>query len=155
MNPVPAPADVRLSLRPPTWLRVWVAVFPLLFVVFLVVVVAPEQGARAWIFAGGFAVTALLGRRLFRLAVLGTADGRLVVRNHWQDHTLRREDIADVTVGQGVGRGGTNRSVRVLLHGGASVPLEVTATSFRPNVPTRLQHQAEAVRTWVSAGAQP
>jgi hypothetical protein len=73
-----------------------------------------------------------------------------VVRNYWQDRTLRREDIADVTVGQAVGRGGTNRSVRVLLHDGASVPLEVTATSFRPNVPTRLQHQAAAVRARVS-----
>ncbi len=40
----------------PTWLRAWVAVFPLLFAAFLVLVVAPASGSRAWIFAGGFAV---------------------------------------------------------------------------------------------------
>jgi hypothetical protein len=158
MDPVrhePARADIQIALRPPAVLRVWVAIFPVLFLAFLVVVVAPEGGTRTWIFAGGFAVTALLGWRLFRLAALGTADGRFVVRNHWQDRTLRREDIADVAVGRAVGRGGTSRSVLLLVHDGTSVPLDVTATSFRANVPTRLQQQAAAVRAWVSGGHQP
>ena len=147
--------DVQLSLRPPVWAQVWVAVFPVLLVVVGVFFVRPA--GDTWAMVRGAAVFVfglLLCWRLFRLGAIGTADGRLVVRNHWRDRTLHRNDIAEVTAGQELGRG-TNRSVRLLLHDGSAVALDVTATSFRRLHSDRLERQADQVRAWVFGRPQP
>ena len=148
-------ADVQLHLRSPLWARAWVVAFPVLLVPAGVFVVRP--GGSGWSLVRGIGVavfTGLLCWRLYRLATIGRADGRLVVRNHWRDRTLHRDDIARVTAGQELGRG-TNRSVRLLLRDGSTVALDVTATSFRAMHSDRLERQAEQVRAWVSGRPQP
>jgi hypothetical protein len=83
----------------------------------------------------------------FRLAAIGTADGRLILRNHWRDRTLDRGDIAEVSVERRFGS--SNRSVAVLVRDGSTVRLDVTETPFAGPFRGRLERQAAEVREWV------
>ncbi len=142
-----------LLLRTPIWGRVWVTVFPALLAGFLVLVVRPDEAA---VWAGGavaVVLAALLAWRLARLAVIGSADGGLVVRNHWHDRTLHRDDVAEVDVARRAG--GSNHSVRLLLRDGSTVRLEVTETPFAGPFRGRLARQADNVRSWATQTPRP
>jgi hypothetical protein len=146
-------ADVQLRLRPPLWAQVWVAVFPAVFVCFALFVVRPNEGPT-WIGVLVALVFApLLAWRLYRLAAIGSSDGRLVVRNHWRDRTIHRDDIAGVSVERRAGA--TNRSVALRLHDGSTLRLDVTETPFAGPFRRRLDRQADEVQEWVSGRPQP
>ena len=139
-------ADVQLELRPPRWARAWAVVFPALFAGFFLFVVRPQ--GNVWL--GAFVVFVFapaLSWRLFRLAALGTADGRLVVRNHWRDRVVPRDDIAEVGVERHARA--ANRSVTLRLRDGGAVRLDVTETPFAGPFRGRLERQAAEVREWV------
>ena len=143
-------SDAPLELRPPRWARVWVVAFPLVTSIVVLLDLVPLQGDPGWpmrIFWCTFA--AALGWRLFRLAAIGTPDGRLVVRNHWQDRTLHRDDVGEVEVAR---RGaGPNRSVRLELRDGSAVRLDVTEHFLgRP-----VDRAAAAVRHWLREPPAP
>ena len=146
------PADAALRLRPPLWARIWVVLFPLVLAVLLLFDLVQWRGDPGWptrIAISAFG--AALGWRLFRLAALGTPDGRLVVRNHWRDRTPARDEIVEVAVAGIPGR--PNRSVRLQLRNGSSVLLDVTeAPSFLRG---GLDRQAAAVREWVDGRPAP
>ncbi|UOY00641.1 hypothetical protein [Blastococcus sp. PRF04-17] len=142
-------ADVQVHLRPPAWARGWVAVFPILFAGMFLFVIRPD--GSQWLFAVVvFVFSPVLAWRLFRLAAIGTGDGRLVVRNHWRDRTLHRDEVAEVGVTKVTAAG--NRSVGLRLRDGSMVRLDVTETPFGGR---RLQRQEAAVRDWVAGRPQP
>ena len=142
--------DGALELRPPLWARVWVVAFPLVASVVLLFDLVPlhgDPGRPMRIFLCTFA--AGLGWRLFRLAAIGTPDGRLVVRNHWRDRTLHRDDVVEAAVERR--GGGPNRSVRLTLRDGSEVRLDVTEHVLgRP-----VERSAAAVRGWLSGQPAP
>jgi len=141
-----------LALRPPTWLRAFVAVFPIAFAAFFLVAVRPD--GPVWIGAVAvFVFAPLLAWRQFRLAAIGTADGRLVVRNQWRDRTLDRAAVAEVGVDRRAGS--TNRSVTLRLRDGSALRLDVTETPFAGPFRGRLDRQAAAVQAWVDGTPQP
>jgi hypothetical protein len=142
-------ADVQLRIRPPRWARVWVAAFPFVFAGFFLFVVRPD--GNLWL--GGFVVFLFcpaLAWRLFRLAAIGMADGTLVVRNHWHDQRLNRDDIAAVRVDRAKGSQPT-RAVHVFLHDGTTVGLDVTESWGSRS----LQRHEAAVRAWLFERPQP
>ena len=143
--------DVQLALRLPLWARAFVVFSPLLFAWFLVVVLRPDEGPVWWGALGAFALSPLVAWRLFRLAAIGTTDGRLVVRNHWRDRTVHRDDVDRVVID--IVRGGW--SVQLELIDGSVVPLEVTGTPLRPLFGARLERQADALREWVDGRPRP
>ena len=150
-NPAVTSTEQQLTLRPPLWAQVWVVVFFTVFAAINLSGVIPLRGDPNWgarIFLCLFGV--VLGWRLFRLAAIGTSDGRLVVRNHWRDRTLHRDDVADVVVGRVLG--GSNRSVQLRLRDGSTVRLDVTEVPFSSR---RLERQAARVREWVEGRPQP
>jgi hypothetical protein len=146
-------ADVHLRIRPPAWTRGLLAVFPLLVFAFVRFVLEPEDGGGSWLRSlGAAAFAAVLAWRMGGLQVVGTADGRLVVRNHWSTRLVHRHDIVDVTIGrlQGV----PNKSVLLHLRDGSDLRLDVTdGLPLGPN--SRMERQVGQVRAWVSGRPQP
>ena len=144
-------ADVLLELGQPRWARVWFVVFPVLFAFVGLSGTLPLRGDPGPALRLSLCLfAAALSWRLFRLAAIGTPDGRLVVRNHWRDRTLHRDDVADVVVGRVLG--GSNRSVQLRLRDGSTVRLDVTEVPFSSR---RLERQAAQVREWVEGRPQP
>jgi hypothetical protein len=144
--------DAQLELRPPRWARVWVVVFPIIVAVVLLSDVAPLRGDPGWVTRGFICIFgAALSWRLFRLAAIGTPDGRLVVRNHWRDRTVQRDDIAEVSV-RSMHRGSLGQCVQLALRDGSTLRLDVTEVPFRIR---RLERHATAVREWVSGRPRP
>lgn len=140
------------------WARVWVTVFPVVLAV--VLVLAVEPGADGWAVVRDIGVAvfaALLGWRLFQQAVIGTGDGRLVVRNMWRSLALRREDVHEVTVDPANGRRirGGGWAVWLHLRSGSPVRLDVTHVPFGGPFSGRLEREAEQVRAWLAVGPQP
>jgi hypothetical protein len=128
-----------------------VVAFPLIVATFGLSGVVPLRGDPGRLPVLAFcAFAAVLGWRLFRLAAIGTSDGRLTIRNHWRDRTVVRDDVTEVHVG----RGGSswNRAVLLRLRDGSTVRLDVTETQFGTR---RLEEQAHHVRAWVSGAPQP
>ncbi len=145
------PVDVQITLRPPLWARVWVVAFPLLLPVW-VSGILPLRGDPGWPVRVLICVfAAVVSWRLFRLAAIGTSDGRLVVRNHWYDRTVHRDDIADVSVGH-LRRSSFQKSVALILRDGSTLRLDVTEGPFGTR---RLEGQAAEVREWVSGRPRP
>jgi hypothetical protein len=137
--------DLQLALRPPAWVRVLVVLFAAAVPCYVRFGVDPVRGDGSWIVAAGaFLITAVLAWRLARLAVLGTADGRLVVRNYRRDRTVHRGDVDRVVID--VAR--TGWSVQLELIDGSVAPLDATSTPLRPMFGARLERQADAVRDW-------
>jgi len=144
--------DAVLRLRTPTWARVWLVVFPIGLACLFLFVIRPQ--GNLWL--GAFVVFVLgpaLAWRLFRLAAIGTSDGRLVVRNHWRDRTLHRADVVEVGVERRAGS--SNHAVALRLADGSTLRLEVTETPFAGPFRSRLDRDARAVRDWVSGRPQP
>jgi hypothetical protein len=147
--------DVQLRLRPPLWARAWVVVFPFVFAWFLLFVVRPDEGP-VWVGALlAFVLSPLLAWRMFRLAAIGTADGRLVVRNLWRTTTVRREDIAEVAAARAARGSSSGWAVHVGLRTGAVVRLDVTQVPLRGPLRRRLAGHVAEVREWVSGRPQP
>jgi hypothetical protein len=129
-----------------------VVVFPTVLAVVLLFDLLALRGDPGWpvrivicVFGAG------LSWRLFRLAAIGTSDGRLVVRNHWSDRTVQRDDIAAVSVSDLRGSS-FRKSVGLTLRDGSALRLEVTEVLFSTR---RLERQAAEVREWVSGRPRP
>ncbi len=145
-------ADVRLELRQPLWARAWFVVLPIVAWTVLLSGVVPLRGDPGWATRIFMCVlVAALFWRLFRLAAIGTSDGRLVVRNHWRDRTLHRDDVAEISVAD-MHRSSFRKSVQLTLLDGSTLRLDVSEVPFGTR---RLERQAAAVREWVSGRQQP
>ena len=142
--------DAQLRLRPPLWARTWVVVFPVLMGVVLLSGLLPLRGNPGWpLRIALLAFGAALSWRLFRLAAIGTSDGRLVVRNHWGDRTVERGDITSVEIAS-THTGPSNVAVRLGLRDGTALPLHVTEVPFRGGpFGRKLEREAAAVQAWV------
>ena len=146
-----APLDATLAIRPPGWSRAWAVAFPLIVATLGLSGVVPLRGDPGVLPILAFcAFASVIGWRLFRLAAIGTPDGRLAVRNHWRDRTVVRDDVAEVRVGRGASS--WNRTVLLRLRDGSTVRLDVTETPFGTR---RLEQQADQVRAWVAGTPQP
>ena len=145
-------ANAALVIRPPWWTRAWVVAFPLIVATLGLSGVVPLRGDPGRLPILAFcAFAAVLGWRLFRLAAIGTSDGRLTIRNHWRDRTVVRDDVTEVHVGRGAASS-WNRAVLLRLRDGSTMRLDVTEMPFGTR---RLEQQADQVRAWVSGTPQP
>ena len=125
--------------------------FPIVAWTVLLSGVVPLRGDPGWAIRIVMSLlVAALCWRLFRLAAIGTTEGRLVVRNHWRDRTLHRQDVAEVSVAS-VHRGSFGKAVALTLRDGSSVRLDVTEAPFGTR---RLERQASQVREWVEGRPQ-
>lgn len=144
-----------LHLRQPVWARVGIVAFlPVWAWLFLVHgdrVEAPTVPAVL------IAVVALaFVARMALLGVVGSADGRLTVRNHWSTRTFERSEVAGVEVDRADGRFGTGWAAWLRLTDGSRHRLDVTQVPFRTLFSGRLDCDAAAVRTWLdSSGPSP
>ena len=143
-----------LHLRHPLWTRVGILVF---------------LPVWAWLFlvegdvAGGLTIPAVLiavvalafVARMTFLGVVGTADGRLTVRNHWSTRTFERIEVAGVEVDRADGRFGTGWAAWLRLTDGSRHRLDVTQVPFRTLFSGRLDRDAAAVRAWLHASGPP
>jgi hypothetical protein len=139
-----------LAIRPPGWAR---ALGPVLLVLWLSVFLV--RPARDDFLVPGLViavlVVAVVGRMLMS-SVIGTADGRLTVRNRWTTRTFVRDEIDGVEVdraGDGPGRGWV---VWLRLADGDRHPLDVTEAPFLGPSSAALERQADAIRVWLDGG---
>ena len=140
--------DEPLAIRPPAWVR---ALGPVFLVVWLSVFLV-EQRARDEFLVPGVAiallVAAIVGRRLCS-SVIGTADGRLTVRNNWSTRTFVRQEIEGVEIDRAGGRSGGGWAVWLWLADGTRHRLDVTEAPFLGPFAATLERQADEVRTWL------
>jgi hypothetical protein len=137
--------DEPLAIRPPGWARV---LGPVLLVAWLSVFVFQGQGEFPVLgVVIGLVAAAVVGR-LFLTSVIGTADGRLTVRNVWSTRTFLRADILSVGVDR-AGRSGRGWAVWLLLDDGTRHRLDVTEVPFLGPSSATLERQAAAVRAWL------
>src|SRR3954469_15958005 len=106
----PQTSDMRttgepLAIRPPGWAR---ALGPVFLVLWLSVFLFPPAGEEILLpgLVVAVLVVAVVGRMLMS-SVIGTADGRLAVRNNWSTRTFVRDAIQGVQIDRagGCGRG--------------------------------------------------
>lgn len=136
-----------LAIRPPHWVRV---LGPVVLLVWLSVFFLSEPGGRFRLVGGVIALlVAAVVARLLVTSVVGTADGRLTVRNTWSTRTFAREEIAGVEVDR-AGHPVRGWAVWLLLDDGSRHSLDVTEAPFLGPASATLERQAAAVRTWVS-----
>jgi hypothetical protein len=132
-----------LVIRPPGWVRV---LGPVLLLAWLSVFLAQERGSGFLVVGGliALAVAAVVGRLLFT-GVVGTADGRLTVRNTWSTRTFDRVDVR----GAGIDRSGRGWAVWLVLEDGTRHRLDVTEVPFLGPSSATLDRQAAAIRRWL------
>ena len=141
-------ADVQLSIRPPRWARVCIAVFLPVWSYFFVL---SDHEGTAGLVGYGVALAAILFiARMAFLSVIGTADDRLTVRNRWSTRTFARHEIDDVEIDRADGRAGQGWAAFLRLDDGSRHRLDVTEVPFRRTVGQTLEKDAEAVRAWVA-----
>jgi hypothetical protein len=87
--------------------------------------------------------------RLAFVSVVGTADGRLTVRNHWSTRTFAVHEIDDVVIDRADGRAGNGWAVFLTLQDGSRHRLDVTQVPFRQLRGRSLERDSERVRGWV------
>ena len=135
--------DEPLAIRPPGWVR---ALGPVLLLAWLSSFFVQERGSGFLVVGGvvALAVAVVVGRLLFT-SVIGTADGRLTVRNTWSTRTLARDDV----VGVEVDRAGRGWAVWVVLDDGTRHRLDVTQAPLLGPSAATLERQADAVRAWL------
>ena len=141
--------DEPLAIRPPGWARVLGPVFLVLWLsVFLVR--PPRDALLVPTVVLALLVAAVVGRMLV-LSVIGSADGRLTVRNHWSTRTFVQDEIEGVEVDRagGYGRGW---ALWLRLTDGTRLKLDVTEVPFFGPFAGTLEEQAVAVRTWLAGG---
>lgn len=144
--------DAPLRIRPPLWARVFVV----LFVPFWLWIWFTQRSEGAdvvgWLVAA-FGVA--LAVRMLVMGVVGTADGRLTVRNQFTTRTFDRTELADAVVDRADGRIGTGWTVWLVLRDGGRHRIQLTETPFLPGFKTLLARDAARVRTWIQAGNRP
>jgi hypothetical protein len=131
-------SDGQLELRPSRSARAWEVAFPFVLAGFFFLILRPDGTGQWTLVAAVLALACVQGWRRFRLAAIGTADGRLLVRSLYRDRSLDRRDIAEV----GVASRFLSRAVRLRLQDGSFVWLDVTHSG-------RLEESAELVDAWV------
>jgi hypothetical protein len=132
-------AQVQLELRPSRGARAWEVAFPIVMAGFFLFVGRPDGAGQWTVVAVLLALTCVQGWRWFRLAAIGTDDGRLLVRNLYRDRWLDRRDIAEVEVAPRV----LGRAVRLRLEDDSRVWMDVTPAR------ARLEEQAAELRAWL------
>jgi len=145
----PAPGG-QLVLRPPAWARV---LGPVLLAVWVGVVVLEQDGFSTLGVVLALLAAAVVGRMFF-LSVVGTADGRLTVRNLWSTRTFPRADVRSAGVDR-AGRSGRGWAVWLLLDDGTRHRLDVTEAPFLGPSSATLERQAAAVRAWLDGRPVP
>ena len=142
-------ADPELHIRPPLWARAWIVVF---LPVWIWVSFSQSDGPGAVLFAA-FGVA--LGARLFVMGAVGTADGRLTVRNQFTTRTFYRDELADAVVDRADGRIGTGWTVWLVLRDGSRHRVQLTEVPFRPGFDGALAREAARLRAWIQAPGHP
>jgi hypothetical protein len=136
--------DEPLTIRPPGWVR---GLGPVFLVLWLSAFLFwPERDA--FLVPGvliALLVAAVVGRLLVT-SVIGTAAGRLTVRNTWSTRTFVRDEIEGVEIDRSGGRGW---AVWLRLSDGMRHRLDVTEAPFLGPSSATLQRQADAVRAWL------
>ena len=143
-------AEAQLHLRQPRWARAALLAFPVFLVLFHVFFVTPD-GDSSWGTTAMFGVfAALVSWQQLRLAVIGTDDGRLVVRNRWSTRRLDREEISGAGI---TDMSGFASAVSLQLRDGSGLTLDVTEgiRSRRG----RMERDAAALRAWLQQRPQP
>jgi len=140
--------DEPLAIRPPLWARILGPVFLVLWLsVFLL-----QDRAREAVLSPGLVVAllvvAVVGRMLFS-SVIGTADGRLTVRNLWSTRTFLRHEIAAVGIDRAGGPAFRGWAVWLALDDGTRHRLDVTEAPFLGPSRATLERQAAEVRAWL------
>jgi len=138
---------MELAIRPPLWARVCVVLFLPVWCWFFF---TSDHEGGAGVLGYGIALVAIVFiARLVFLSVVGTADGRLTVRNHWSTRTFAVHEIDDVVIDRAGGRGGNGWAVFLCLHDGSRHRLDVTEVPFRQMFGRGLERDTESVRAWV------
>jgi hypothetical protein len=139
-----------LHIHPPLWARAWIVVFlPVWSWIFFQQ--ADGSAAVGWLVAA-FGVA--LGARMFVMGAVGTADGRLTVRNQFTTRTFHRTELADAVVDR-AGRFGAGWSVWLVLHDGSRHRVQLTETPFRRGFTGVLERNAARLRAWIQAHGRP
>ena len=134
-----------LRIRPPLWARAALALFAVAWVVLWLTGLRDQR--IGWILApAGLVIT----YRTATMGVVGTPDGRLVVRNQLYTRTFRREDLADAVVDRAA-RGGWPSGWVVWLaeRDGSRSRVQVTEAPVRSALGARLDETAEQLRGWI------
>ncbi|HET6392378.1 MAG TPA: hypothetical protein VFG13_06125 [Blastococcus sp.] len=137
--------DEPLAIRPPAWVRV---LGPLFLAGWLSVLLLRPGGVPVPGVVIALLAAAVVGR-LFFTSAIGTADGRLTVRNVWSTRTFHRVDIRSAGVDRAARRGGRGWAVWLLLEDGARHRLDVTEVPFLGPSSATLERQAAAIRAWL------
>lgn len=134
-----------LVIRPPAWAQV---LGPVLLVVWVALFLFDERAVgqfRALGLVIAVLAVVVIGR-LFLSSAVGTADGRLTVRNVWSTRTFTRDEIAGAEVDRVRGRGW---AVWLRLADGERHRLDVTEAPFLGPSEATLQRQAAEVLAWL------
>ena len=134
-----------LALRPPGWVRV---LGPVLLLAWVSVSVLQPEEVPVLAIAVALLVVAVVGRMLFS-SVIGTADGRLTVRNLWSTRTFLRQEIAAVGIDRAGGLAFRGWAVWLALDDGTCHRLDVTEAPFLGPSRATLERQAAEVRAWL------
>ena len=134
-----------LALRPPGWVRV---LGPVLLLAWVSVSVLQPEEVPVLAIAVALLVVAVVGRMLFS-SVIGTADGRLTVRNLWTTRTFLRQEIAAVGIDRAGGPAFRGWAVWLALDDGTRHRLDVTEAPFLGPSRATLERQAAEVRAWL------
>ncbi len=140
--------DEPLSIRPPGWVRLLGPVFLVLWLSVILFQEQPRGGFLVPAVVIALLVAAVVGRMLFS-SVIGTADGRLTVRNTWSTRTFVRDDVLGVEIDRAGGRSGRGWAVWLVLDDGTRHRLDVTEAPFLGPSAATLERQADAVRAWL------
>jgi hypothetical protein len=138
-----------LAIRPPGWAR---ALGPVFLVLWLSVFLFPPAGEEILLpgLVVAVLVVAVVGRMLMS-SVIGTADGRLAVRNTWSTRTFVRDAIQGVEIDR-AGGSGRGWAVWLLLADGTRHRLDVTQAPFLGPFSATLERQVAQLRTWLDRG---
>ncbi|MGY1593082.1 hypothetical protein ACI79D_13970 [Geodermatophilus sp. SYSU D00708] len=146
-----ATVDQELHIHLPLWARVWIVVF--LPVWLWIIFHQPDgPGLAGWLIAA-FGVA--LGTRMFMMGAVGTADGRLTVRNQFTTRTFRRDELTDAVVDRADGRFGTGWTVWLVLRDGSRQRVQLTEVPFRSGFNGALERNAERLQAWIHAPGRP
>jgi hypothetical protein len=143
----------QLALRSPGWVRALGAVFP---VVWVYPFFSQAESREDFLLPGAVIaviVVAFVLRTVF-CSVVGTADGRLTVRNRWSTRTFLREEVDGVGIDRADDRHGRGWAVFLVLADGSRHRLDVTEAPFLGPFLGRLERQADEVRAWVDGRPQ-
>jgi hypothetical protein len=144
----------QLALRPPPWARLALVVFVPVWVWLFLVGARPDGGYPLFAYAIALVALAFITRLGF-LSVIGTATGRLTVRNHWSTVTFDRSEIDDVEIDRAERGLSGGWALWLRLSDGTRRRLDVTQVPSRSLSGRRLDRDAEAIRAWVAGRPHP